>query len=512
MNLSYNEIINSLESAGIQKTNGATLPHTYSDTAKLSSLIAQQSGNRSSAHWKTAQYIIVKHDNKNYELEQLLEGWKTVIGNHRDQYLLLEELPGVWKFYDSYAQEVNLDGIISSHTTPKEETVKNSLSDKYRPYITAIKSKPFLLLAGISGTGKSRIARELARSCWATDSIDYQAHKPSNFEIIQVKPNWHDSSELIGYVSRISGEPQYIVGDFVRFITRAWENWLDSERKPYFLCLDEMNLAPVEQYLAEYLSVIESRKWRNGEIVTDPLIKNDIDGFVNLVAKLAWKSQKVSDMYLEKGICLPPNLIIIGTVNMDETTFSFSRKVLDRAMTIEMNEVNLSDGLEKKETSIRLQSTETLIGNAVEPEDIYLANKKVCDICIDYLNKINTDLEGTPFKIAYRTRNEVLLYVVNNLPYQYDLDGNKYSEGFIVSRALDEVSSMKILSRIEGDEFQVSRELLHNLKKSIIETLSSISDGEYISNEKTSESNSISLAKLSEMERKLDRGYTNFWS
>ena len=71
---------------------------------------------------------------------------------------------------------------------------------------------------------------------------------------------------------------------------------------------------------------------------------------------------------------------------------------------------------------------------------------------------------------------------------------------------------MKILSRIEGDEFQVSRELLHNLKKSIIETLSSISDGEYISNEKTSESNSISLAKLSEMERKLDRGYTNFWS
>ena len=68
-------------------------------------------------------------------------------------------------------------------------------TQSYRPYITAIKSKPFLLLAGISGTGKSRIVRELARACWEANSEEYKSQKPKNFAMIQVKPNWHDSSE-----------------------------------------------------------------------------------------------------------------------------------------------------------------------------------------------------------------------------------------------------------------------------------------------------------------------------
>ena len=127
-----------------------------------------------------------------------------------------------------------------------------SKENVYRPYITAIKSKPFLLLAGISGTGKSRIVRELARACWNVDSNEYKAPKPRNFEMVQVKPNWHDSSELIGYVSRIDGE-RYVVGPFLKFLVKA----MKEPDVPYFLCLDEMNLAPVEQYFAEYLSVVE---------------------------------------------------------------------------------------------------------------------------------------------------------------------------------------------------------------------------------------------------------------
>lgn len=141
---------------------------------------------------------------------------------------------------------------------------------KYRNIVTAAKTKPFLLLAGISGTGKSRIVRELARACWDEDSFEYKVQKPKNLEMIQVKPNWHDSTELMGYVSRVSGSPIYVIGDFLRFITKAWEN-LDI---PYFLCLDEMNLAPVEQYFAEFLSVIESRKSNeDGTITTDPILK-----------------------------------------------------------------------------------------------------------------------------------------------------------------------------------------------------------------------------------------------
>lgn len=379
----------------------------------------------------------------------------------------------------------------------------------YRQYITAIKSKPFLLLAGISGTGKSRIVRELARACWDNDNEEYKAHKPKNFEIIQVKPNWHDSSELLGYVSRVSGEPIYIAGDFIRFIARAWE---DPEI-PYFLCLDEMNLAPVEQYFAEYLSVIESRKADNeGTVTTDPIIKIQAQQwYYNLVNELTI-TEDVKTRFLREGICIPQNLIVIGTVNMDETTFSFSRKVLDRAMTIEMNDVDLYGGLTNRYEKIGKLSFNQLVGNAVEGVDIYDINKEVCDIAISYLQGINTKLEGTSFKIAYRTRNEFLLYVVNNLPYNKNDEGEELTTDFVIARALDEITSMKILSRIEGDETKVSVQFLTDLEKIIKESFDTISKENFACEISESTHKSVSLAKLSEMKKRLSSGYTSFWS
>ena len=386
-----------------------------------------------------------------------------------------------------------------------------SISNLYRPYITAIKSKPFLLLAGISGTGKSRIVRELARACWDVDTEEYNAQKPRNFEMVQVKPNWHDSSELIGYVSRVSGEPVFVAGDFLKFIARAWE----EPNVPYFLCLDEMNLAPVEQYFAEYLSVIESRKVdEEGNITTDPFLKkSDEQWYFDLTAQIA-SDDDIRKQFNEDGICIPQNLIVVGTVNMDETTFSFSRKVLDRAMTIEMNEVDLTGGLDNKFEKIGKLGAAELIGNAVEGVDIYSSYKEVCDIAIDYLQKINDKLEGTPFKIAYRTRNEVLLYVVNNLPYNA-IEGNEdseYKEGFVIARALDEITNMKILSRIEGDETKVSMKFLEGLGDTIEEGLKDVFAEIFDEDEDEEPYKSISLAKLEEMKKRLSSGYTSFWS
>jgi len=374
----------------------------------------------------------------------------------------------------------------------------------YRSYITAIKSKPFLLLAGISGTGKSRIVRELARACWDEDSIEYKAQKPKNFEIIQVKPNWHDSTELIGYVSRVSGTPVYVIGDFLRFITQAWEN-LDI---PYFLCLDEMNLAPVEQYFAEFLSVIESRKSNeDGTITTDPILKKSTEDWYRvLTAELTGGNETLRNQFLEEGITIPQNLIVMGTVNMDETTFSFSRKVLDRAMTIEMNEVDLYAGLDSKYERIGKLDSDMLIGTAVEGVDVYADNEEVCNKVLSYLQAVNDVLNGTPFKIAYRTRNEFLLYVVNNLPYNLDEKGNEFSEDEVIAIALDEITSMKILSRIEGDDTKIKHSLLESLITTI-ETQLLILTGE----EKKIES--ISVAKLKEMKERLTlSGYTSFWS
>ena len=372
----------------------------------------------------------------------------------------------------------------------------------YRPYITAIKSKPFLLLAGISGTGKSRSVRELARSCWEEGSEEYKAQKPRNFEMVQVKPNWHDSSELIGYVSRVSGKAEFVAGDFLKFVAKAWED----QDTPYFLCLDEMNLAPVEQYFAEYLSVVESRKCgEDGVVTTDPILKKeDAEWYFNLTAALT-SDEDTRKRFNKDGICIPQNLIVVGTVNMDETTFSFSRKVLDRAMTIEMNNVNLHGGLTKRHESIGKLGNAELVGTAVEGVDVYSDYTSVCDTALGYLQKVNDVLEGTPFKIAYRTRNEFLLYVVNNLPYNKDKDGNDLPQGYVIARALDEITSMKILSRIEGDDTKVKDRLLNALSQAITDGLNAITDEEH-------PVKSVSVAKLDEMKNRLQSGYTSFWS
>ena len=375
-------------------------------------------------------------------------------------------------------------------------------NSQYRPYLTAIKSKPFLLLAGISGTGKSRIVRELARACWDADSEEYKAQKPKNFEMVQVKPNWHDSGELIGYVSRVSGKAEFVAGDFLKFVVKAWE---DLET-PYFLCLDEMNLAPVEQYFAEYLSVVESRKRNDdGMVVTDPILKKaNEEWYFNLTASLT-SDNKIRTLFNDEGISLPQNLIVVGTVNMDETTFSFSRKVLDRAMTIEMNEVDLYGGLTGRHEEIGKIGNDELVGTAVEGVDVYGENKDVCDIAIGYLSKLNEILEGTPFKVAYRTRNEFLLYAVNNLPYCKDKEGKELPEGYVIARALDEITSMKILSRIEGDDTKVKESLLDNLMNAVKDGLSEIAGEE-------NPVESVSIAKLKEMKDRLNSGYTSFWS
>lgn len=382
------------------------------------------------------------------------------------------------------------------------EILKGILDSDYRPYITAIKSKPFLLLAGISGTGKSRIVRELAKACWDEGTEEYNAQKPKNFQMVQVKPNWHDSSDLIGYVSRVSGKAEYVAGDFLRFVAKAWED----KDTPYFLCLDEMNLAPVEQYFAEYLSVVESRKsHEDGTVTTDPILeKVDEEWYFNLTASLT-TDENVRKQFNESGISIPQNLIVVGTVNMDETTFSFSRKVLDRAMTIEMNDVDLHGGLTERNEKIGKLSKAELVGNAVEGVDVYTGNKDVCEKVLTYLDAVNAVLNGTPFKVAYRTRNEFLLYVVNNLPYNKDENDVELEQGYVIARALDEITSMKVLSRIEGDDTKVSDDFIDRLSKTIEDGLKAVSGEERAIA-------SISLAKLKEMKAKLASGYTSFWS
>ena len=653
--------------------------------------------------------------------------------------------------------------------------------------LAAIRTKPFILLAGISGTGKSRIVRQLARGC-CPEKKDGQPHplrdeqKPGNYELIPVRPNWHDSTELMGYVTRITGTntPKYVLTPFVKFLVKAWLH----KDVPFFLCLDEMNLAPVEQYFAEYLSKIETRKLSGGDIVTDVLVefpdeildsalseisreiplvattkqeggdakpetrKRDKDSLYKLwdefladwpisrlremgleeytkagstatftyalEAKLAnlgsiwggsafkfgifsrdpngklkdynpnskqigtneyawyrkfgltkdaawnavkekivsiaeaaangdfavvekidfphvvkWKvaflyqdrkNIKIVDIFKkewvvlltsgmprnatfaerylklnedrkdmdvfewddkiltkrraellgsdddfdsdeeeestpadtlsqspvlemikrDKGIRIPPNLVVMGTVNMDETTCSFSRKVLDRAMSFELNDVEDMYAISENGDpdvawgAFNCGGVNRAKQTYVTAENLYAetdATKKAANMAIGkkvlaYLKAINAVLDKTPFKVAYRTRNEMMLYCVER--------------GGDLAKALDEVTGMKILSRIEGDENAVrvtnklvdsaavvptpipkdaAKNLIQLLKLVILKQLGVV-DGtvanaaavpsaqEY---ETLEGKYKICAAKLDEMNDRLLSGYTGFW-
>jgi hypothetical protein len=287
----------------------------------------------------------------------------------------------------------------------------------------------------------------------------------------------------MGYVSRINGE-KYIATSFLQFIAKAWRN----TDVPFFLCLDEMNLAPVEQYFAEYLSIIETRQLQNEVVVTDYLL-----------AKASFENHALYFQLLEnlglnkieffEGISIPNNLVVIGTVNMDETTHSFSRKVLDRAMTFEMNNVDLTAGLDATNNDWCFPQTfissDEVLGeftSGVEVVNEFKESKKV----IDFLINVNIELDGSPFKIAYRVRDEFLIYC-------YYASLNQTNSNWLTN-ALDEMTSMKILSRIEGDETKTGS-VLSNLQRVLTTDFKK------------------SNTKLKEMEARLSTsGYTSFWS
>ena len=339
----------------------------------------------------------------------------------------------------------------------RQSTNESDLSkESILSYLSALRTKPFVLLAGISGTGKSRIVRKLAQATnpktYAKEEDRWKDNRPDNFELIQVKPNWHNSMDVIGFYSSVS--KRYEFTSFVRFIVKAWQH-LDT---PYFLCLDEMNLAPVEEYFAEFLSAIESRSFdENGNYITDPIIKpfNEFEDEVKgkmlnelFKGKEFTEGMRLAEQFSNNGLTLPPNLMVMGTVNMDETTFTFSRKVLDRAMSMEMNEVDYDAFLSgKTETMPILTAFNSLLverpQKAAEVKDDIEAERIVA-----YLKSINALLEGTPFKLGYRAANEAMLYVSACQDFAND--------GFKLQNALDEFTLMKILSRIEGDDSRLT--------------------------------------------------------
>lgn len=390
--------------------------------------------------------------------------------------------------------------------------------------------KPFVLLAGISGTGKTRFVRQQA-NIW---------NNSNNYCLVSVRPDWHEPSDLLGYISRLSGNAEYVVTDVLKFIVKAWleikqtglvfqENELLGEEiqrqkvQPYWLCLDEMNLAPVEQYFADYLSVLETRMWSwQGDSFTyksDPILKATIFDTVDqkkLKHELGLdEHNELWEYFVANGIGIPFNLIVAGTVNMDETTHGFSRKVIDRALTFDFGEFFPNDfDAFFYATSEPKALSYPILTDGRNKTELNSTFDKDGALSITFLKQVNVILENTPFKLAYRALNELLLAVITQKP-QSDIELQSVWDDFLMC---------KVLPRIEGDIDKLTK---NGSDKSILEQLSTLLSQQFteiwlirtrqdlfrksLKDDSLIQIECRSRTKLEWMNDQLKNGFTSFW-
>lgn len=343
--------------------------------------------------------------------------------------------------------------------------------------LAALRAKPFAILAGHSGTGKSRYAKKLAYMTCNAVELRKEGRLPGNYLLLQVRPNWHDSTELLGFRNAMDGN-RYQKTKLIEFLFRAYQ----FKETPFFLCLDEMNLAPVEQYFAEFLSSMES---------AEPVPLNDLSAEDDNLFELGCEWKAAYEHLAANGFSIPRNLFVVGTVNMDETTNQFSRKVLDRAFTIEMTDVDFrnyghvappgyGDTIGEEMIQALLQGEKFV--ETLDPEDVADGAPLV---------RVQKALEPTAFAIAYRFANEYTL--LKRAIACFDPSGAMKLD------ALDQAVLMKILPRVAGERDYIEQVYGKNEDEGLRKAL----EGKAVSLQK--------IAEIMKRARDMNAQYITFW-
>ncbi|EGB14647.1 hypothetical protein DND132_1439 [Pseudodesulfovibrio mercurii] len=249
--------------------------------------------------------------------------------------------------------------------------------------------KRFVILSGLSGTGKTALLRHYARMYCDLAGVDPEEH----MAVVAVSPDWRDPSGLLGYLNALHADPTFQAEPGLRVVLGAAQH----PDQPYFLILDEMNMARVERYFAPFLSAME------------------IDGALSLHAN----EDYVNDV--PPSIPWPRNLFVGGTVNMDETTHPFSDKVLDRAFTFEFWDVELEGFFDRQPPERRMPEVEKL------------------------LIALQGELKAIRRHFGYRVADEMLAFVGS-------CANNGLTDQSVATELLDQAVFSKILPRLRGEE------------------------------------------------------------
>ena len=303
-------------------------------------------------------------------------------------------------------------------------------------FYLALLASPLVIMAGISGTGKSRLPRLFSELIGAS------------FLSIPVKPQWDDNSDLFGYTSSLNRDA-FVKGG----ITAALEDALADQSRLSIVLLDEMNLAAVEHYFSDFLSVIETRVRSKTGIATDtvpidlpPLQAGSEDPYASL-----------------RDLRIPSNLRVVGTANMDETTRSFSPKVLDRAYSIEFGDVDLTAfpmiASDSPPDGAFSQLAERLVdpNNPLTVGEGYATQRELFDDVAGLVEEVRTILELAGLSFGYRPRDAACLYM-----WHWKRD----SLEVVLPRnsALDNCILQKVLPKIYGQGERL-RESLETLEQ-----------------------------------------------
>ena len=341
---------------------------------------------------------------------------------------------------ENYPDEINKDerakDIVESYI---EKFLLDELPSVFdssfsRRYITSLLAKPFVILAGNSGTGKTRISKQFAENLEVDDE-----NGEKNWLIVPVGADWTDNTKIMGFYNPLTdnGIGKYEKTGIVKIIERADAN----PDIPYFLILDEMNLSRVERYFSDFLSHMET-----------PDNPFELDGY----GESNDKSEKSGKLpYLD-------NLFVIGTVNIDETTYMFSPKVLDRANVIEFKP--------EKDDVLGMFCTgnhgdEVMHAKPGVAKDFFRISKEIrngstkvddeqMEDVRDLFSSVYDAMEnGNGYEFAYRTVKEIKQYIsaARELSDQWD-DDQLY-------RAADEQLLQKILPKVHGNGKEIGKML-----------------------------------------------------
>lgn len=311
-------------------------------------------------------------------------------------------------------------------------------TDFARRYITSLLAKPFVILTGNSGTGKTRISKQFAEYLeWESDE------GKKNWVIIPVGADWTDNTKILGYYNPLAedGNGKYEKTKIVELIEEANRH----KEIPYFVILDEMNLSHVERYFSDFLSHMET-----------PDTPFELEGYT-------------------RRLDYPENMFVVGTVNIDETTYMFSPKVLDRANVIEFKP--------QKEDVFKVFSAAGTVGKMVPVNDgsaqafLKLAKEiRTGKFAVDedlthYYTDVDGDFTGSnldyvegvfsdiyeivqkyDFEFAFRTVKEIRNYIAA----AYEL---LEKTEFNLNQIIDEQLLQKILPKIHGNKKEIGQML-----------------------------------------------------